>query len=158
MEQKCKGLGNNIAEIVNSHGKGREYLLPILNEINIKYGHVGENSLIEISKEMDIPIGEIHGVLSFYSFLDHKKYGKYVIRLCRTISCELAKKDRIVKVLENELAIKFGETTVDNLFTLTYTNCIGQCDRGPAMLINDEVYGSLTPEKVFNILEKYREL
>ncbi len=152
MGQICDTLSNDISEIIANYGKGREFLLPILNDVNIKFGHISEHTLIEISRQIDIPIGEIHGVMSFYSYLNHEKQGKYVIRLCKTISCDMANKDLIVKSLERELGIKFGETTLDGMFSLTYTNCIGMCDRGPAMLINDDVYHSLTPEKIYEIV------
>jgi len=156
MGQICDTLSNDITVIIANYGKGREFLLPILNDVNIKFGYISEHTLIEISKQIDIPIGEIHGVMSFYSYLNHEKQGKYVIRLCKTISCDMANKDLIVKSLERELDIKFGETTPDGMFSLTYTNCIGMCDKGPAMLINDNVYHSLTPEKIYEIINNMK--
>ena len=156
MEQRCDALSNNIEDIITNYGTGREFLLPILNDVNIKYGHISENTLVEISKQMDIPIGEIHGVMSFYSYLNHGKLGKYVIRLCRTISCDMASKDVIVKSLQRELGISFGETTDDGKFSLEFTNCIGMCDKAPAMLINDKAYHSLNPEKIYDIIEMYK--
>jgi NADH:ubiquinone oxidoreductase subunit E len=156
MEQMCDTLTNNIRDIIQKRGPGREQLLPILNDVSIKFGHISENSLVEISKQMDLPIGEIHGVMSFYSYLNHKKLGKYVIRLCRTISCDMANKDLIIKSLQRELGISFGETTEDGKFSLEFTNCIGMCDRAPAMLINDKVYDSLNPEKIYEIIEMYK--
>ncbi len=156
MEHRGQVIRENISKIISKHGIGREYLLPVLNEADALYGYINENVLVEISEQMDIPIGEIHGVMSFYSFLNSEKQGKYVIRLCKTISCDMANKNRIEKVLEKELEIKFGQTTDDGKFSLLHTNCIGMCDQGPAMLVNDKVYAKLTPEKVFEIIENYR--
>ncbi len=150
-------LRDNIGKIIKKYGKDRQFLLPVLNDADEQYGHINENILVEISEQMNIPIGEIHGVMTFYSFLNHEKLGKHVVRVCRTISCDMANKDRIVKVFEKELGIKFGQTTEDGKFTLLYTNCIGMCDQGPAMLIDDNVYSKLTPEKVYEIIENYRE-
>jgi NADH:ubiquinone oxidoreductase subunit E len=151
-----EGLKDTITGIVNSHGRERDNLLPILIDINNKYGYISTEAMVEVSNLTDIPIGEIHGVVSFYSFLSIEKRGKFIIRLCRTISCDMADKDKIVRVLEKEIGIKFGETSKDGLFTLEFTNCIGMCDNPPAMLVNDEVYGGLTPEKVVEIIDSYR--
>jgi len=157
MGHTCDTVSNDIREIISEYGAGREFLLPILNDVSIRFGHISEHSLIEISKQMDIPIGEIHGVMSFYSYLNHEKLGKYVIRLCKTISCDMANKNLIIKSLERELDIKFGETTEDGRFSLEFTNCIGMCDRAPAMLINDKVYHSLNPERIYEIIEMYKK-
>ncbi len=151
-----EGLKDTITQIVNSHGRERDNLLPILIDINNKYGYISTEAMVEVSNLTDIPIGEIHGVVSFYSFLSIEKRGKFIIRLCRTISCDMADKDKIVRVLEKEVGVKFGETSKDGLFTLEFTNCIGMCDNPPAMLVNDEVYGGLTPEKVVEIVDSYK--
>ncbi len=135
----------------------RDQLLPILIEINNRFGYISPIAMMEIAEFLDIPVAEIHGVISFYHFLSTEKKGKYVIRLCKTISCEMAGKEKIARMLENELGIKFGETTSDGLFSLEYTNCIGMCDRGPAMLVNDKVYYRLTPEKVIEIVDELRK-
>jgi len=156
MEQRCDALSDNIKGIITNYGTGREFLLPILNDINIKFGHISENTLVEISKQMDIAIGEIHGVMTFYSYLNHNKLGKYVIRLCKTITCDMKDKDLIVKSLQRELGISFGETTDDGKFSLEYTNCLGLCDKAPAMLINDKAYYSLNPEKIYEIIGMYK--
>lgn len=145
-----------IREIVERNGRGREFLLPVLHEIVEEFGHVGSSALIEVSRQMDIPIGEIHGVSSFYHFINTDKKGRYVIRLCRTISCDMAGKERIERVLCRELGIEFGETTEDGLFSLEYTNCMGMCDQAPAMMVNRDMHSQLTPEKVFDIIQKYR--
>jgi len=98
----------------------------------------------------------VYGVVSFYSFLDHRPKGKFVIRLCRTLSCDMQGKDRVARQLENDLGIRFGETTPDGKFTLEWANCIGMCDQGPALLVNEQVFTRVTPEKVHDILEGCR--
>ena len=149
-------VANGLGEILARHGRERDQLLPILVDINTEYGHIDTHAIVEVSKHTGVPISEIHGVITFYSFLSQKKRGKYVIRLCQTISCDMAGKERIVKVLEKELGIGFGETTEDGMFTLEFTNCIGMCDNPPAMLVNDKAYGGLTPERVVEVLDEYK--
>ena len=76
--------------------------------------------------------------------------------MCRTISCDMAGKDQIENAIKRELGIEFGETTKDNKITLEYTNCVGMCDVGPAMIINERVYTKLNPEKAVNILNEIK--
>ncbi|NOY23126.1 MAG: NAD(P)H-dependent oxidoreductase subunit E [Acidobacteria bacterium] len=156
MTTGTRAVADELQEILLNHEKDRTQLLPILVDINKYFGHIDSNAIIEVSRYTGVPIGEIHGVITFYSFLGQKKRGRFVIRLCRTISCDIAGKDQIVRVLEKELGIHFGETTDDGVFSLEYTNCIGMCDNPPAMLINDKVYGGLTPERVVDILDSFK--
>src|SRR5208282_177120 len=100
---------------------------------------------------------EVYSVVTFYSFLNTEIQGRFVIRLCRTISCDMAGKDRVARQLENDLGIPFGETTADGKFTLEWANCIGMCDQGPALLVNDVVYPCVTPDKVAEIIERCRK-
>ena len=109
-----------------------------------------------IADLLDIHPVEVYSVVSFYAFLGSEPPGQFVIRLCRTISCDMQGKDRVARQLENDLGIDFGETTADGNFTLEWANCMGMCDQGPALLVNDRVYTQVTPEKVHEILEECR--
>ena len=143
-----------IEVFVERFGTGREALLPILQEVQIKHGYISDFAQQEVARMLDIHPVEVYGVVTFYSFLSTVRKGRYIIRLCQTISCDLADKTSLAKALERELGIKFGETTPDNRFTLEYTNCLGMCDQGPAMLINDDVYTKVSPGVVVDILKK----
>ncbi len=105
---------------------------------------------------MNIPISEIYGVSTFYSFLSTKPLGRNVIRICKSLPCYLENSQMIIKSVEDELGIKPGETTPDGKFSFELTNCIGTCDKAPAMMINDDVHGDLTPEKMSQILQTYK--
>lgn len=142
-----------IEQLVNQYGVGRDALLPILQEIQFRSGHISEFAQQEIARLLDIHPVEVYGVVTFYSFLKGREEGRYIVRLCRTISCDLAGKEAIARSIERELGIKFGETTLDKKFTLEYINCMGMCDAGPAMLVNDKVFTKLTPNKVIEILK-----
>lgn len=145
-----------IESLVEHHGAGRECLMPILQEIQAKYGHISDFAQQEIARMLDIHPVEVYGVVTFYSFLGIEPKGKYIIRLCQTISCDLANKEAIAKTLERELGIKFGETTPDKKFSLEYINCMGMCDQGPAMLINDRVYTKLQPSMIADIIKNFK--
>ena len=119
------------------------------------YG-VSEGFIAELSQSLNIPMSEIYGVATFYSFLATKQLGKNVIRVCKSLPCFLKDSQMIIESVEKETGIKPGETTPDGKFSLQLTNCIGLCDQAPAMMINDDVYGNLTPDKIAQILEAYK--
>lgn len=141
---------------VDRFGRTRNALMPILQETQKKYQYISPDAQQIIADLLNLHPVEVYGVVSFYSFLDTHKQGKFVIRLCRTISCDIAGKDRVARQLENDLGISFGETSEDGMFTLEWANCLGMCDQGPAVMINDEIHTRVTPEKVHNILQHCR--
>ncbi|MBN2467857.1 MAG: NADH-quinone oxidoreductase subunit NuoE [Deltaproteobacteria bacterium] len=146
-------LNQEIEDLKSQYGSSRAALIEILQNLQAKYGFLSGLVMQETAHALDIHPAEVEGVASFYSFFrTEEKQGKYVIRLCQTISCDMAGKDRVAQQLENELGIEFGETTKDGMFTLEYTNCLGMCDQGPALMINDRLFAKVTPEKVPQII------
>ncbi len=146
-----------VKNLADKHGRKRESLLPILQGVIEKEKSVSEYAMIEIAKNLDLSTAEVYGTATFYSFMDTQPRGKYVIRVCKTITCSMKGKNQIILALEDALKIKHGETTPDRKFTLLETNCLGWCHKAPAMLINDEVYYDLTPESVRQLIEDYRK-
>ncbi|HOZ46335.1 MAG TPA: NAD(P)H-dependent oxidoreductase subunit E [Candidatus Hydrogenedentes bacterium] len=151
-------LREDIEACVAKHGAHRSALLPILQDIHRQSGQVSDFAMQVVSDLLDIHPVEVYGVVSFYSFLNHEVKGKFVIRLCKTLSCEMQGKDRVARQLKNDLGIDFGETTPDGKFTLEWASCLGMCDQGPAMLVNDQVFTGVTPEKVHAIIEGCRRV
>ena len=149
-------LTEEIENLCLRYGNIRTSLLPILQELQIKHGFVSEFAQQEVARLLDIPPVEVYSVVTFYSFLSTESKGKYIVRLCRTISCDLTGTEVVAKTLERELGIAFGETTKDRRYSLEYINCMGMCDQGPAMLVNDNVHTKLTPQKVVDILKSYK--
>ncbi|HNR34217.1 MAG TPA: NAD(P)H-dependent oxidoreductase subunit E [Candidatus Hydrogenedentes bacterium] len=150
-------LAHDVRTWAAQHGGDRSGLLPVLQEVLKKYNRISDYAMQLIANELDIHPVEVYGVVSFYSFLHKSYHSKFVIRLCRTISCDMAGKDRVARQLENDLGITFGETTPDGKFTLEWANCLGMCDQGPALLVNDRVYTRVTPEMVHDIVESCRK-
>ncbi|MCE5346667.1 MAG: NAD(P)H-dependent oxidoreductase subunit E [Bacteroidales bacterium] len=148
-------VGNLVKELSDKHGRQRDSLMPILQGIVEKHNYLTDEAMVEVAKELDISAAEVYGTASFYTFLDTQARGKYVIRICKTITCSMKGKIEIIQTLEDMLKIKVGETTADNNFSLIETNCIGWCHKAPAMLINEIPYTELTPEKVVDIIEGY---
>jgi len=146
-------LTGELKALVEQHGTRRNALIPILQNVQKRYHTISDFAMQTIADLLGIHPVEVYSVVTFYAFLNEKYHGKFIIRLCRTISCEMAGKAAVARQLENDLDIKFGETTSDGRFTLEWANCIGMCDQGPAMLVNDQVFTKVTPEKVHDILE-----
>jgi len=149
--QQDKLMGE-IDKLVEAHGNGRDALIPILQDIQKRYHTISDFAMQTVADRLGIHPVEVYGVVTFYAFLNEKYHGRFVIRLCRTISCDMAGKDAVARQLRNDLGVEFGETTPDGRFTLEWANCIGMCDQGPAMLVNDQVFTFVTPEKVHDIL------
>jgi NADH:ubiquinone oxidoreductase subunit E len=148
-------VGNLVKELSDKHGRERENLIPILQDIVKKHNYLTDEAMVEVAKELDISAAEVYGTASFYTFLDTQVRGKYVIRVCKTITCSMKGKSDIIHSLEDILKIKVGETTPDRQFSLIETNCIGWCHKAPAILINDMPYTELTPEKVSAIIKDH---
>jgi NADH:ubiquinone oxidoreductase subunit E len=129
--------------------------MPILQAIVQKHNYLSDEAMVEVARELDISAAEVYGTASFYTFLDTQVKGKYVIRVCKTITCSMKGKSDIIQTLEEILKIKVGETTADKQFSLVETNCIGWCHKAPAILINEMPYTELTPEKVSEIIKDY---
>ena len=148
-------LGNLVKELSDRHGRARESLMPILQGIVERHSYLTDEAMVEVAKELDISAAEVYGTASFYTFLDTSVRGKYVIRVCKTITCSMKGKNDILHTLEDMLKIRVGETTSDRQFSLIETNCIGWCHKAPAILINEMPYTELTPEKVVEIIKDY---
>ncbi|MDP6221752.1 MAG: NADH-quinone oxidoreductase subunit NuoE [Dehalococcoidales bacterium] len=133
-----------------------ENILIQLKRVESQFGYIPEESITEVAQSLDLPISEIYGVATFYSFLATKPLGRNVIWVCQNLPCHLKHAETTIDNLERILGIKPGETTSDNKFSLKLTNCIGACDYAPAMLINRDLHGNLTPNKISQILKLYK--
>lgn len=133
-----------------------DILLNILKEAQDKHGYLSEHILKQISIEQNIPIAKLYAVATFYTMLHTEKQGKYIIELCGSPSCVLNNGMLIERFLEQELGIKFGQTTPDGKFSIYKTSCIGCCDESPAMLVNGEPYTKLTVERIVELLDKWK--
>lgn len=144
-----------VRELADKHGRRRDSLLPILQDIVVENNYLSDDVMVDVARELDISAADVFGTATFYTFLDTVPRGKYIIRICKTISCSMKGKNQILSALEETLKIKLGETTADKKFSLLETNCIGWCHKAPAMLINDTPYTEMTPGMVTEIIQQY---
>lgn len=143
-------------EGISTRHKGQEDLMALLKEAQHKFGYVPEEVMAELAESLDIPINDVYGVASFYSLLSIRPLGRNVIRICQSLPCYLKHCQTIIESVEREIGIGPGETTPDGRFSFQLTNCIGLCDRAPAMMINSDAHVDLTPEKISQILKTYK--
>ena len=146
---------NKTSERMLTHNEDQENLLILLKEAQSRHGYLPPELLAELADSLGISISEVYGVATFYSFLSTKSQGRNVIKICKSLPCFLKNSQMIIESVQKEIRIKPGETTPDGRFSFQLTNCIGACDKAPAMMINHEIYGDLTTKKIAGILKAY---
>lgn len=122
------------------------------------HGWVSDEALSDVARILDMTPEELDSVATFYNLIYRRPVGRHVILMCDTISCWIMGQQALFLHLKKRLAIdNWGQTSSDNRFTLLPVPCLGACDRAPAMMIGDELYGDLTPEKLDEILERLKQ-
>jgi NADH-quinone oxidoreductase subunit E len=141
---------------MNKAGRKGGKLLVLLEAAQAKSAHISHDTVTELAESLDLSIGEVYGVASFYSFLSTKPKGRNIIRICKSLPCLLKSAQTIIDSVQKAIGIQPGETTPDGRFSFELTNCIGACDKAPAMMVNNDVHGDLTPNKIAKILQAYK--
>ena len=131
-------------------------ILVALKQAQARSGYLTPELLTEVADSFEVPVNDVYGIASFYSFLAVKPRGRNVIKICQSLPCYLNDSRIIIETVAKELGISPGKTTPDGRFSFELTNCIGLCDKAPAMLINDDPHVDLTPEKISRILQSYK--
>ena len=149
-------LQDDIRGLVARYGRQRSSLIPVLQEIQKTHTTISDFAMQVVADELGIHPAEVYGVTSFYAFLRQEPRGRFVFRLCQTISCDM----RASRASPGSWRTTSGSGSARRPPTggsaSAWANCIGMCDQGPALLVNDRVYTQVTPEKVHEILEECR--
>ena len=140
-------------EILDGYKTQRGAVIPVLQKAQELYGWLPEQVLKVIAKEMNVPLSQIYGVVTFYSQFYLTRRGRHIVRQCDGTACHVRGAARIVDVVENHLGIKAGETTPDYKYTFEVVYCLGSCGLAPVAMIDDQVVGHLVPEKLVSILD-----
>ena len=155
MEQKIDL--KQIEGVLDELAKVKGSLITILQKTQDIYGYLPKDAIVYISERTGIAESEIMGVATFYTQFRLTPVGKYLIMLCQGTACHVNSSELILQTIKDELGIEDGETTEDGLFSLKCVACLGCCSLSPVMMINDNTYGSLTPDKTKKILKELRE-
>jgi len=126
-----------------------------LNIVQRHRGWVSDEHLKDVARILEMTPDELDAVATFYSFIFRRPVGRYVILVCDSISCWVMGYNPLLDMIKKRLGIGFGETTKDKRFTLLPISCLGVCDRAPAMMVGDDLYGPVMPEMMDEILDKY---
>lgn len=146
-------LDDVLAEYASVKGS----LITILQHTQDIYGYLPKEAIELISEKTGIATSEIMGVGTFYTQFRFEPVGKYLIMLCQGTACHVNSSELILQTIKDELHIEDGQTTEDGLFSLKCVACLGCCSLSPVMMINEDTYGSLTPDKTKKILKELRE-
>ena len=147
-----------IIEIISRYKDERTPLMMILSDIQKEFGYIPLEVQELVSEQIGVPVAEIYGVVTFYSFFSLNPKGKYVIGVCLGTACYVKGAQQVIDKFSEILKIKAGETTEDGLFTLEALRCIGACGIAPALSINGKVYPKVQVSDVPAIVEEYRKM
>ncbi|MDD3306336.1 MAG: NAD(P)H-dependent oxidoreductase subunit E [Acetobacterium sp.] len=150
---KKDGKDHLVEEIIARHKNSNGALIPVLHEVQDLYGYLPAEAQAKVAKEMNVPISEVFGVISFYSHFALKPKGKFKISICMGTACYVKGAGPILDKLKENLAIGIGETTADGQFTLEECRCLGACGLAPVLTVNGKVYGRLTKDDVTGIID-----
>ena len=137
-------------------GRGEVNLIGLLQEVQERFGYLPQAALREISRLTRIPLSRIYGVVSFYAQFYTSPRGRHTIRACRGTACHVKGSGRIIDAIAQSLGIDDGQTTPDMLFYLETVACLGTCFLAPVMMIDNQYFGTLTPQRVQSILKSYQ--
>ena len=129
-------------------------MLPILHLVQQEWGYISVEAMRYVAQLLEVPPAKVMGVVSFYPMFHTEPVGRHLIYVCSTLSCALMGAERVVDYFKEKLGIGVGETTKDGRFTLLKAECLAACGVAPVMIVDDELYGNLTPERIEKILEE----
>lgn len=133
-------------------------LMPVLQEIQEHYGYIPEPCVHLVAERLNVYSSQIYGVLTFYAQFHLEPRGKYIVRVCMGTACHVKGAGRIGDTLKERLGIGHAETTEDLKFTAEYVACIGACGMAPVIMVNDSTYGSMTVQKMNEVVDKYKAM
>ncbi len=157
---QCSCNNNINMELLNpvleQYANVRGSLITILQQAQEIYGYLPTEVIYKVAEATGNTPAKVMGVATFYTQFRFKPIGKYLILLCKGTACHVNGSETIAQTIKELLGIDDGETTDDGLFSLSFVACLGCCSLSPVMMINDETYGSLTPEKVKKIITELK--
>lgn len=152
-DQKEKFIA--LDKAIERHKGEQGALMPVLQEAQDIFGYVPKEVQERIADGLGVTLAEVYGVSTFYAQFSLEPKGEYVIGVCLGTACYVKGSQKVLDKLTETLGIPVGSTTADGRFTLNATRCLGACGLAPVMMVNDEVYGQLTPEDVTSVIAKY---
>lgn len=148
-------MEDRLREVLSSYRGKRGELVPILQEVQAKFGYLPQRVMLEIATLTGVPESEVFAIATFYNQFSLTPRGKYIVKVCLGTACHIRGGPRILDAVESELDINLGGTTEDNKFSLERVACVGSCGLAPIVMVGEKVYGKMTTKKVKGVLERY---
>lgn len=147
------------SEILKKFSPEHDNMLNILHALqdNNPYNYLEEKDLKAVADHLNTTMSHVYGVVNYYTMLSVRPRGKFIIRACKSPVCCIAGSCSVLDELKSILQVEPGNTTEDRMFTLEESECLGQCDIAPVMMINDKVYGRLNAERLRSIIENHKK-
>ncbi|HBE87538.1 MAG TPA: NADH-quinone oxidoreductase subunit NuoE [Elusimicrobia bacterium] len=149
-------FNRKVAATVARYPKADAALIPLMQEVQRELGHFPEEAAQALAGLLGISYARVKGVLTFYTMFRREPGGKYLLQVCRNLSCHLAGSVKLLEYLKGRLGIEEGGTTHDGLFTLITVECLGACGTAPVMMVNDDYHETLTVEKLDKLISDLR--
>ncbi|HSO26434.1 MAG TPA: NAD(P)H-dependent oxidoreductase subunit E [Anaerolineales bacterium] len=153
-----------VQRAIEKHGSTRDALIPILSEVNREYGYIPAEALSEVRRQVRmsesqiiVSEGHLFSLASFYHMLSTKPLGQHVVRFCESAPCHVMGGRELLHAIQNTLGLQPGETSADGRWSFITTSCLGVCGVGPVILVDEDVYGNVTPADLPRILANYQE-
>ncbi len=147
---------SKIDEVVSSYGGEKGALIPILQKTQDVYGYLPNEALDEIAKKIKVPKSSVYGVASFYGQFYRTRRGKNIIKICDGTACHVKGSSKLIRTIKEDLRISSGETTDDYKFTFETVYCLGCCAVSPTIVVNNEILGKITKNKLKNIINNLK--
>ena len=160
--KKCKGcngcaVDDKMMSVAEKYKGVKGGIMGALHEVQDEYGYISEANQKYLSDKLGVPLSEIYGIISFYSRFSLKPKGKYNIQVCMGTACYVKGSEAVINAFKDNLKIDVGDVTEDGLFSIESVRCLGACGLAPAIVVNEEVYGKVTPDMVPKIIDTYRK-
>ena len=147
---------STLERILAEHAGMEGALLPILHAVQDSVGYISPAQVAHIAKALNLSRAEVHGVVSFYHYFRQHAPGRHVVQVCRAEACQAMHCERTEQHAKRELGVDYGGTSADGLFTLEAVYCLGNCAAGPTVMVDEKLYGRVTPERLAAILADWR--
>lgn len=162
MSSNCCGCVDEkkreLQEIIEKHKDTTGALIPVLHEAQEVYGYLPMSVQKQIAEGLNVSLSEVYGVVTFYTQFSLKPKGKFKVSACMGTACYVKGSNLILDKLKEKLGVSVGDCTEDGKFSLDACRCIGACGLAPVIMVNDDVYGRLSPDDIDKVLEKYKDL
>lgn len=146
----------NVTNLLEKHEQSRDSLIPILQDVQKKFGYISEDSINDISSYLNISKNEVYGVATFYTQFRFTPPGDHILKICLGTACHVKGGQRIMNEVSKQLGIKPGQTTPDYKFSLERVACFGSCALSPVVVMDEKVYGRMNSQNAIKLIEELK--